>query len=321
MKPHDKGVSGESLRHLGPLGIQGSDPWLANSSGSTAGQRPTVVPSDTIALMAIEEWPQDLESSLFHTYPAMKLGHIPSANAYGDQLAVVAARICREATTPVVVTTPPVYRLPAGANLLARAVYRRMVGQGFDVTLFEPLNTRHATGFSNGGHQRLDKDYCKTGLEERVAARARQHRALDTTGMQEIYEGRTLIIVNDIHVSGTQQRFMYQTCCAFRAHTCHWLYVFKVSPVLGRNHPGLESDITHSRLQDPETFTGLLADPEMDHTLRCLERLLHAPEDTFRAITANLSVPLRRHLHALARLEGCFDSALFENKMTMLARE
>ena len=280
-----------------------------------------LVATETHALQTISRWPLCLEDALFCHYPAMKLGHGPAVAFYGEKLTALAAAVCEEAEArgDWVVTAPPIYYLPAGANLLARQVYMRSAKQGKNVELYEPKLVRQAGYCGDGKTYKPGADYCKNGVEQRVAARKRQQENIDIASMAAHVRGKDVLVVNDINVTGTQQYFMQEIYARCEARSCRWLYIFEVDPALAAQCPELEFDINHSKIQTLESFARVLDDPLTEPTSRCIERLYAMGTAHFQTLAAKLEPGRRQMLCDLAVKEGCYGGEEFIQKMQILA--
>src|SRR5262245_26921126 len=82
------------------------------------------------ALTSISAYPLDLNGQIFAHYPAMKLGHQQSVDYFAELLTPIALQM--SAGMPAedggwVLTSPPLWGLPCGANLVCRAIHARLV--------------------------------------------------------------------------------------------------------------------------------------------------------------------------------------------------
>ncbi len=161
------------------------------------------------ALHTIRDYPFALNDPIFAHYPAMKLGHIESADHFAELLAPMVRHWMVEAPSADrdwVLTSPPLWGLPCGANLVCCAIYEILVNtlpHEFVLTLdtLEVRGSRTPIG-SQTDFERYN-DYSKQDLK----ARQDFHLESDDDGTTQdltAFEGRRAIFVNDINVTGTQ---------------------------------------------------------------------------------------------------------------------
>lgn len=257
-------------------------------------------------IKAINDWPQDLGDPLFATYPAMKLGQKAAVDFYADQLTATVEQIMARspALSDWVLMVPPVYHLPAGASLMARAMADHIAG----VEVVEPQLTRAIAG--NG--------YAMAGLSVRADNRRRQDEALDRPLLTRQMGGRPVIVINDINVTGTQEAFLAQLLVDVGAVARHWNYVFTVDRDLGARYPQLEHELNVSCLQSLDDFRDLLAMADTVPTARCMERLFDLPTADFSALTSGLTAARCAELRSLAIGEGRYDCNMVADKLEIL---
>ncbi len=285
----------------------------------TSGVATSGVPSTVHVLHQISALPLPFEQPLFRHYPGMKLGQPQNLDFFSQQLGAVAQQLVRQAPQQEwVLTAPPYFRLPAAANLLAERVGQILQQQGLAARL-QPLRLlpgkqgmRNAEEFSNA------YNYSKNTLAQRVAERERVQRMLDTSGLASSMTGRAVIVINDINVTGTQQKFIQQTLDQLQVACVHWLYIFQVEPVLAACHPETEHQINTSQLADRESYAAVLNDPATQITARCISRLFNEETAAFGQILACLTPQAQQRVRHLAQLEERYDSAIFAEKMALL---
>ena len=142
---------------------------------------------------------------------------------------------------------------------------------------------------------------------------------LDTDGQALHFQGRSVIIINDINVTGTQQSFIQKTLDELQVKACFWLYIFNVEKSLGTRHPEVEHQINNSQINDLDTYAAILADTQTQHTARCITRLFNESFDNFSYLIESLDKETCVRIYQLAQHEGRYSSALFNEKMALLA--
>jgi len=277
--------------------------------------------TNLFALEEILSLPLMLNSPLYRNYPAMKLGQRRPIDFFSRKLCVIAAELLQNGRNQNwTITAPPYYYLPSAANLLSRRIHDLLLQQGFILSLNElrhnpqqPIAIRSQEEFKNY------YDYSKNNLDQRIAERQRAQQTLDTHGLIPRFKDRSVIIINDINVTGTQQYFMQQTLDRLQVHACFWLYIFDVEKALAKRHPEVEHQINHSQIKDLDSYAKILANGQTEHTARCISRLFNENIGDFRYLIASLNTETRTRLYQLAQREGRYRSSIFDEKMQLLA--
>ena len=246
------------------------------------------------ALHTIDRLPLDPGFPLFRHYAAMKVGVRESVRYYASLLAAAAERIMAESgSAGWVVTAPPLYVLPAGANLMAWELCRMLALRSVDL--------RYTLPYADAG----PTDYSATSVESRVANRRELHEGEGRPRPDpQDFHGREVLCVNDINVTGTQQRFLEQTLAPLQPAGIHWLYVVQVEPELGRSHPEVENALNTLHLATTEEFADVLARADIDYTSRCMARLFRLSGDELEGLLRSLDTERRARLYRLACEEG-----------------
>jgi hypothetical protein len=281
-------------------------------------------------LYALEEicsLPLLLDSPFYRNYPAMKLGQLQQVAYFGKKLFVLASDILQKGNNnnvrknSWVITAPPYIQLPAAANLLARKVHDLLLQQGFAIDLVELRLRPQQDPIRNQEEFNSYNDYSKNNLQQRITERERVQQLLVTDGLVPRFKDRSVIIINDINVTGTQQYFIQQSLYQLQVHACHWLYIFNVEQSLAKQHPELEHQINNSQISDLQSYAKVLADRQTQHTARCISRLFNENITDFSSLIASLDMETRAKIYRLAQQEGRYGSSLFAKKMTLLATE
>lgn len=268
-----------------------------NTSGSA---------ESAVALHTLSSRSLDLGSPVFHHYPAMKLGVRESIAFFVELLVPQAQQIMARA--PVdrawVVTVPPLFAIPAAANLLARGICEAL-SRG-DRRAAPLVELRYAAPSpATLGQEAPAADYSRASLADRVKTRQQLYEGRARVAVDaEQFRDRAVLFVNDINVTGTQQHFMRRALAPARPASIHWLHVLQVDPELGRAHPEIEYELNHLRFAPFAELAALVASPGIDPTARCVDRLFQhdvaALEPVFQAMGADSA----SRLLALAAEEG-----------------
>jgi hypothetical protein len=262
----------------------------------------------SVALHTITSLPLDPQFPLFHHYPAMKLG-VRESVAFFVQLLVPRAReilACAPDDREWVVTVPPLFAIPAAANLLAREIWRELAASSPGRPAPRLVELRYAAPNPVTAHLEAPaSDYSRASVADRMTSRHQLYEGRAGVAVdREVFQSRAVLFVNDINVTGTQQHFMRRALTPAKPASIHWLHALQVDPALGRSHPEIEYALNHLRFASFEEFAEVAASPGIDHTARCVDRLLQhelaALEPVFRAMDAERS----KQLLELAAEEG-----------------
>lgn len=289
----------------------------------------------TFALHTITSLPLDPHFPLFEHYPAMKIGVRESVRYYANLLAPLAATIMdsQPGATDWVLTAPPLYVIPSGANLLAWEVnhllrnnprynslrtldlrYSRCPPDGY---WFDSLPANRA----NPQSQDLSKggEYSSSGIEARIANRKSllQSERAPKPDPAELRD-RSVLVINDSNVTGTQQWFLQRFLEPFHPASIQWLYIIQVDPPLGHSNPELEYSLNHLNLSTFEDFAEVVAHADIDYTSRCISRLLRYPEAMLEPFIRSLDETRRRRLHQLVIEEGAFMGDEVRSRVALL---
>jgi hypothetical protein len=272
------------------------------------------------ALHTISALPLDPGVAVFQHYPAMKLGVRESVGHYARLLLPLARDVIasRPADVEWVVTAPPFFGVPAGANLIARDIHRRLCDELPHrslraAELRRPVPTGAALADALAG------DYSRKGVEARIENRRRLFDVdwpaqFDST----VFRGRAVLFVNDINVTGTQQSFMQQVFDVIGAATVDWLYIIQVDPPLGRSNSELEDALNQQRLATFEALSDVVANADIDFTCRCVRRLLAYPIAQLEPLFRTLNAARLRTIYDLATREGIYTAPDDAAKLTLL---
>jgi hypothetical protein len=271
------------------------------------------------ALHTIRDYPFVLTDPIFAHYPAMKLGHSKSVGHFAELLAPMIRHWMVEAPRADrdwVLTSPPLWGLPCGANLVCRAVYEILVNtlpRDVAVTLdtLEVHGTRTPIG-SQSDFERYN-DYSKQDLKTRQNFHLESDDD-DTTQDLATFQGRRTVFVNDINVTGTQLDSIEKLLHGAGVKSLDCFLILNVDGRIGRRFPQLESEINMSRIFSLEEFTSFLRDFEFRCTGKLISRLLSYDAESLAGIFAALDRRKRMLLHRAILEEGLYGGAFFSEK-------
>jgi hypothetical protein len=274
------------------------------------------------ALHTIESLSLDPHLPLFQHYPAMKLGVRESVRFYASLLLPLAEKIIgsRPESTAWTITAPPLYVIPAAANLIAWEVFRTLQKRitphipprltDLRYSLPNPQNNPDAL---RGG------DYSSSNIDGRIRNRQRLHEGKWAPKLNPAeFRDRDVLVINDINVTGTQQHFIQRTLDAVDPAGIHWLYVFQVDPALGRSHPEIEHTLNFLNIDSFEDLAEVVARADIDYTSRCITRLFTTPIETLGPFLRSLDGARRKRLHDLVTSEGAYTGEAYEARLSLL---
>jgi hypothetical protein len=261
------------------------------------------------------------EADLGHRYPALKLGVQSEVRFFGSRLADLAkAHIDSHSDIASwAITAPPFNAAPAAANMMSWVVFEliRDVVPGGKVELIN-LRTPHSP-IRNAEDFATYYQYSNNSLEERIKERSRNLLAYDDILERKgDFFDRGVIVVNDIKVTGTQQRFMQDSFVKAGVRDMQWLYVFEVAAELGETDPQIEHRINTARLSTLEEFGSVLCGADIQFTARCISTLFACDLDSFRDLITRLPQKTRLRLLDLAEREGRYGGDFFIDKIHLL---
>ncbi|MBV9993316.1 MAG: hypothetical protein JOZ72_18735 [Alphaproteobacteria bacterium] len=259
------------------------------------------------SLHTIKRYPPDISQPVFAHYPAMKLGEDAAVDHYALLLAPLADRMIATARqSEWVLTSPPVRNLPSGANLLCERLQPLLHG-----TRLERLRLTDDARFESNDAFRDHGDYARLGYEERRRA---QYRVGDVAFDRAALEGRNVIFVNDINVTGSQLRWIEQVLETARPRAIHWLLILNTLPKIGRRFPRLEDEINRSRFAEHGELASFLSSARFHYTTKLVARLLGCGGDALRRILAALDPAKRRGLVRALFADGLYSEEFLREK-------
>jgi len=276
------------------------------------------------ALHTISTYPFDLERQVFTHYPAMKLGHVRSVNHFAELMAPMALRLLGgepEKDLGWVLTSPPLWGLPCGANLVCRAIrdqLAKVLPDGHAPHL-DPIEVQGARRpFRDQADFEGYNNYSKHDLKQREQFCLT--RDATATYDPTNFKGRRAIFVNDINVTGTQLATITNLLRSAGVKSLDVLLIVNVNRKIGCAFPQLENEINASRIANLAAFTAFLRDREFEPTGKLISRLMSHDPHELGTIFEALRPPKRRLLHSAILREGLYGGPLFEEKVLLVHR-
>jgi hypothetical protein len=260
-------------------------------------------------------WPVDCRHDLLASYPAFKLGERESMVHYARRLApVVEALIAANPlSTAWTLTAPPYHAIPAAANLLCQEIFgllKGSFGPSVKLSLIElEENVQHLENHS------AHADYSRLSSTERIEARERSASAMV---YDQALSGQTVIFINDINVTGAQQRIMRRYFEAVGVAVIHWIYIIDVEDGLGRQAPQIEYDLNTWKYGSFDDFAAIVSTREISFTSKCIARMFSYDVVELTRLFGMLSVQRRSRILELTVQEGRYGGDAFREKIDLL---
>jgi hypothetical protein len=267
------------------------------------------------SLYRLTRWPVDCRHDLLAPYPAFKLGERESMLHYARRLApVVEALIAAHPqATAWALTAPPYHAIPAAANLLCREIFDLLKGSlGPPVRLALIEIEEDAQQLEN---HRAHADYSRLSSTERIESRERSASAIVP---HQSLSGQTVIFINDINVTGAQQRIMRRYFEAVGVVLIHWVYIINVADGLGTEIPQIEYDLNTSEYKAFDEFAAIISTRQIDFTSKCIARILSYDVAELTRLFGMLSVRRRSRILELTIQEGRYGGDAFTEKVDLL---
>lgn len=245
--------------------------------------------SQTTALHYINSLPFDATAEIFRHYPAFKLGVTTSVRHYAQLLLPVLKRVT-ETESGWIMTSPALAsQTPAAANLLCWELLDLYRHDSKELSVIDIQYDNEATA---------SIDYAKLDLADRVSARERlSSRLLPDAGFQ----GRPIVFINDICVTGTQQHALQQFFDSVGAAYVNWLYLIVVDPEIGKAQPEMEWQINYAPFEE---LLRLVSREKIQFTGKCVLKLLQLSIEEFDQVLRALNRERRSQLLELAVRNG-----------------
>lgn len=285
-----------------------------------------MTPQQTLlrSLRIIEKLPIDYSDDFFGHYPRLKLGVTESVDYFGAQLSRLAEDVITQSlpeATDWVITGPAYNVLPGGPNLVCSYIYENLKNKLPDsIKLFLVHLRQETDDLEIKDSESLKKyhNYSTFTQQERnqVYEQLRERPLIEPCD----FRGRSILFVNDVKVTGTQQRYMQQAFARVDPAQICWLYILEIDREIAEAQPEVEYAINHSSIASFEEFANLLATHNLEYTARCITRLLSYDLFELGKLFQMLDVGRKRAILELAMAEGRFGGDYFKEKMDLLKR-
>lgn len=268
--------------------------------------------SETTCLHRISELQFDAQSEFFRHYPGFKLGVIESVRYYARLLLPVIRKTIStdpEHSSGWILTGPAIAaQTLAAANLLGRELsdlYLREHG----TANYEGLSL---VDIQYDNESTASIDYAKLDLAERLTLRERLSQSLVSNA--DFHE-RPILFVNDVCVTGAQQRAMLEYFERERAACVRWLYLIIVDPEIGRANPKIEWQLNFAPFED---LLRMVSREQIQFTGKCVLKLMNLSIAELDQVLLALDGERRTRLLELATLNGFQNLDGFAEQMKLV---
>ena len=276
--------------------------------------------SHTTLLYRISALPLDADAEIFRQYPAFKLGVTAAVRHYAQLLLPLVTKLITNDSEHDrwAFAAPPITgHTPAAANLLCSELFD-LCSRDPDICASKEvslIDIEYDLGSTNSADWKVPNrshDYAELDFADRVTERERLSRRLvHHAGVQ----GRAVIFVNDIRVTGAQQQTMQSYFERAEAACVEWLYVIVVDPEIGKTNSRVEWEINFAPFED---LLRLVSREEIEFTGKCVQRLLHLSLAELEQVLSAVDNERRSRLLQLAILNGFESLEGFESQMQLL---
>ena len=223
---------------------------------------------EATSLYRINQLPIDADAEIFRQYPAFKLGVTASVRHYAQLLLPLLKRLVAKTSehTCCILTGPAIAaQTLAGANLLCRELFDLYKQEG-DERATKPLSLIE---IEYDNEKTASIDYANLDFADRVTERERLNSRLVSNSD---FQGRPVVFINDICITGAQQRAMQRYFEREGAACVTWLYLIVVDPEVGKTNPKIEWQINFCPFED---LLRLVSREEIQFAGKCVLKLMN----------------------------------------------
>jgi hypothetical protein len=235
----------------------------------------TGIPAVLRALHTIKSYPFDLREPIFAQYPAMKCGERQAVRHYAKLLAPLAERmIAKAGGRDWVLVSPPAGNLLSGANMVCADLYPILCEILQGQVDIRPVPLRLIDNwrpFQSEADFQVHGDYASLDYASRCRM---QYGEDDVEYDRHVLEGREVLFVNDINVTGSHLRWIRSVLGRAKPLGVHALLIVNTFAPIGRRFPQLESELNASRLSGPDELISFLRNADLRCTGKLVVRLL-----------------------------------------------
>lgn len=263
--------------------------------------------SEITSLYRIDQLPFDASAEIFRHYPAFKLGVTAAVRHYAQLLLPVVKKLISDSKhTGWILTGPGIAsKTPAGANLLCWELFDLYTRER-DAKELSLIDIKY------DNERTASIDYAKLDFAHRLTERERLSRRLIPDAD---FQGRPVLFVNDVCITGAQQHTMEEYFERVEAACVRWLYLIVVDPEIGKANPDIEWQINFAPF---EKLLRMVSREEIQFTGKCVLKLMQLSIAEFDQILQALSTERRTRLLELAVLNGFQNLDVFQEQMKLI---
>ncbi|MGI9274952.1 MAG: phosphoribosyltransferase family protein [Endozoicomonas sp.] len=274
------------------------------------------------SLWKITEVPVDFNAPHLAHYSTMKLGLDRSVAYYSALLSESVEKLMAEhpECQEWVLTAPPYESLPSAANLMMWWINRDLSNRLSEKERLSVVDIHlsgdaiHSSNDFNSYHF-----YSKGSVRHRIEHRRRLMQTVDDISRhRQRLSGRGIVVVNDIKVSGTQQKFLGEYLGKADPLFVHNLYILELAESIGQQFPQFEYELNKSRIQSLKDFGRVLGAADVHYTARCIGDLFACDVPEFKSLLKALSTDRRLRILKLVRSESRYLGDYFSDKIRIL---
>jgi len=258
----------------------------------------------------------DLSDPICEHYSLFKMGVHSHVLHYAQMLAPLVADLISANPAPPnwVLTSPTHHAIPCAANLLCWCI-----ADILKPTIAPPvvdIRHQHAAAAPQGSFDTTKYyDYSQLSWSDRIKSLQYSNHLMAKDAR---FSGRAVVFINDISVTGSQQRDMQFYFQSVNAATVHWLYIIGVEESIGKSEPQLEYSINNATKLSIEEFGRILAEEDIRYTTKCIWRLMAYETSDLERLLNRLDAERRSAILRLVLEEGRFDGDSFREKIELL---
>ncbi|MEI6510930.1 MAG: phosphoribosyltransferase family protein [Candidatus Uhrbacteria bacterium] len=130
-----------------------------------------------------------------------------------------------------------------------------------------------------------------------IGANAEQglHQTLD--GFLARLEGKTVVLIDDVYVTGSSEKVMFQAVSGSGARDIAFLYVARMDSAVALRDPKVEDRINHRWVKTLDDLAAILTPGKYRINLRNCKFVLDAPIDDVRRFLGGLDTTVLSDLH------------------------
>ena len=277
-----------------------------------------------LALYQIASLPIALDDPVFTHYSRMKMGVHKDLDFFAEKLADRAYELieANPQHDSWVLTAPHYHAIPAAANFLCQRVHTLLQARpvmGKQISMVELQLPPQSATIHNAEDYRLHFEYSRNTVEDRIKERELLYRdACNIVQKKPQFEHKAIIVINDIKVTGTQQKFMLASFDRINVATIYWLYILEVDAAIGLQEPHIEHSINHAGIRSMDELKDIINNHDISYTARCMSTIFTYEIQDFGRLLNSLSPSHITRIYRLASNDETYNGEFFREKLSLL---